>query len=79
LAIHHVSSNQRIVRRTYAEFADRARGLAYYLLKRGFSRVGILAPNTPAFLESLFGIGAAGGVNIGNTGLGLWVGWLLIG
>jgi acyl-CoA synthetase (AMP-forming)/AMP-acid ligase II len=79
LAIHHVSSNQRIVRRTYAEFADRARGLAYYLRKHGFSRVGILAPNTPAFLESLFGIGAAGGVNIGNTGLGLWVVWLLMG
>lgn len=34
--------------------------------KRGFKRVGILCPNTPAFLESIFGIGAAGAVNIGE-------------
>ncbi|KAI6890295.1 acetyl-CoA synthetase-like protein [Hortaea werneckii] len=30
----------------------------------GFKRVGILASNTPAFLESIFGIGAAGAVNV---------------
>ena len=30
-------------------------------MKHGFNRVGILAPNTPAFLESIYGIAAAGG------------------
>lgn len=46
----------------YSEFADRAKGLAYYLRKHGLKRVGVLATNTPAFLESIFGIVAAGGV-----------------
>ncbi|KAK1955999.1 AMP-binding enzyme [Colletotrichum sublineola] len=64
-AIFHVTANGQTLRRTYTEFADRARGLAYYLKKHGFKRVGILAPNTPAFLESIFGIAAAGGVNVG--------------
>lgn len=50
-AIYHVSVNGKVVRRSYGEFADRARGLAYFLLKSNFKRVGILAPNTPAFLE----------------------------
>jgi acyl-CoA synthetase (AMP-forming)/AMP-acid ligase II len=63
-AIYHVTANNKVLRRSYIEFADRARGLAYYLLKHNFSRVGILAPNTPAFLESIFGIGAAGAVNV---------------
>jgi len=27
--------------------------------------VGILGPNTPGFLEALFGIGAAGSVDVG--------------
>ena len=30
--------------------------------KRGHKRVGILAPNTPAFLESVYGVVAAGAV-----------------
>ncbi|KAK2000945.1 AMP-binding enzyme [Colletotrichum falcatum] len=64
-AIFHVTANGQTLRRSYMEFADRARGLAYYLKKHGFKRVGILAPNTPAFLESIFGIAAAGGVNVG--------------
>lgn len=63
-AIYHVTANNRVLRRSYLEFADRARGLAYFLMKHGFKRVGILAPNTPAFLESIFGIAAAGGVNV---------------
>lgn len=63
-AIYHVTTNDRILRRSYQEFADRARGLAYYLVKHGFKRVGILAPNTPAFLESIYGIAAAGGVHV---------------
>jgi len=63
-AIHHLTANGRTLRRTYAETADRARGLAYYLRKRGLRRVGILMTNTPAFLEAIFGIGAAGAVNV---------------
>ncbi|KAK9792012.1 hypothetical protein AB5N19_05033 [Seiridium cardinale] len=61
-AIYHVTANNQVLRRSYIEFADRARGLAYFLLKRGFKRVGILATNTPAFLESIFGVAAAGAV-----------------
>jgi acyl-CoA synthetase (AMP-forming)/AMP-acid ligase II len=64
-AIHHVTANNKALRRTYQEFADRARGFAYYLLKKRYKRVGVLCPNTPAFLESIFGIGAAGAVNVG--------------
>jgi long-subunit acyl-CoA synthetase (AMP-forming) len=61
LAIHHITANGKVLRRNYDEFADRARGLAYFLKKKGWRRVGILAPNTPGFLEGIFGIGAAGG------------------
>jgi len=60
-----VTANGKVLRRTYEEVADRARGLAYYLKKHGYKRVGILAPNTPAFLESLFGIAAASGISVG--------------
>ncbi|KAE8352030.1 hypothetical protein BDV28DRAFT_135902 [Aspergillus coremiiformis] len=63
-AIHHITTNNQVLRRSYAELADRARGLAYYLKKHGSKRVGILCPNTPAFLESIFGIAAAGAVNV---------------
>jgi hypothetical protein len=63
-AIYHVTANKKILRRSYQETADRARGLAYFLLKHQYKRVGILAPNTPAFLESIYGIGAAGAVNV---------------
>lgn len=61
-AIYHVTANGKVLRRSYAEFAERARGLAYFLRKHGLKRVGVLATNTPAFLESIFGIIAAGGV-----------------
>lgn len=61
-AIYHVTANNQVLRRSYMEFADRARGLAYYLLKNGYKRVGILATNTPAFLESIYGVAAAGAV-----------------
>ncbi|KAF3491593.1 luciferin 4-monooxygenase [Arthroderma uncinatum] len=63
-AIYHLATNNKIVRKTYQEFADRARGLAYYVKKYGLKRVGILSPNTPAFLESIFGIAAASSVNV---------------
>jgi acyl-CoA synthetase (AMP-forming)/AMP-acid ligase II len=61
-AIYHVTVNNKILRRSYREFADRARGLAYYLIKQGYKRVGVLAPNTPAFLESIYGVAAGGAV-----------------
>ncbi len=64
-AIYHVTANGKILRRSYQEAADRARGLAYYIRKHGYKRVGVLCPNTPAFLESIFGIAAAGAVVIG--------------
>lgn len=64
-AIYHVTANGKILRRSYQEAADRARGLAYYIKKHGHKKVGILCPNTPAFLESIFGIAAAGAVNVG--------------
>ncbi|KAL9120600.1 MAG: hypothetical protein Q9187_002847 [Circinaria calcarea] len=64
-AIYHVTANSKILRRSYKEAADRARGLAYYLKNHAYKRVGILCPNTPAFLESIFGIAAAGAVNVG--------------
>lgn len=60
-----MTANNKTLRRTYQEAADRARGLAYYIKKNGWKKVGILCPNTPAFLESIFGIGAAGAVNVG--------------
>ncbi|KAK8142655.1 hypothetical protein G3M48_008444 [Beauveria asiatica] len=61
-AVVHITANGVGIRRSYQQTADRARGLAYHLKKHGLKRVGILAPNTPAFLESLYGIVAAGGV-----------------
>ncbi|KAK1750724.1 acetate/butyrate--CoA ligase AAE7, peroxisomal [Echria macrotheca] len=63
-AVYHVTTNGAVLRRSYMELADRARGLAYYLRKNAHKRVGILAPNTPAFLESIYGIVAAGGVMV---------------
>ncbi|MCJ1421137.1 hypothetical protein MMC32_007499 [Xylographa parallela] len=62
-AIYHVTANNKILRRSYQETADRARGLAYYLKNHGYKKVGILCPNTPAFLEAIYGIAAAGAVN----------------
>ncbi|KAG6035940.1 hypothetical protein E4U19_004046 [Claviceps sp. Clav32 group G5] len=61
-AIFHITPDGVTLRRSYQVFADRARGLAYYLQKNQLSRVGILAPNTPAFLESIYGVVAGGGV-----------------
>ncbi|KIW01093.1 uncharacterized protein PV09_07380 [Verruconis gallopava] len=63
-AIYHVTANGKELRRNYQEFADRARGLAYYIMKKGYKRVGLLCPNTPAFLEAVFGTSAAGAVNV---------------
>lgn len=64
LAMYHRTANGKILRRTYGEFADRARGFAYFVKKNGWTKVGILATNTPAFLEATFGIGGAGAVSV---------------
>ncbi|KAI0402605.1 AMP-binding domain-containing protein [Xylaria palmicola] len=61
-AIFHITANGKVLRRSYSDFAERARGLSYFLLKHGLRRVGLLASNTPAFLETIFGVVAAGGV-----------------
>lgn len=61
-AIVHITANGRVLRRSYQEFADRARGLAYYLKTHGHKRVGVLMTNTPAFLESIYGVVAGGAV-----------------
>ncbi|KAI9794565.1 MAG: hypothetical protein M1816_004452 [Peltula sp. TS41687] len=66
-AIYHLTANDKILRRTYQEFADRARGLAYYIRKQGYRRVGILCPNTPAFLEAVFGTVAGGAIYVGGS------------
>lgn len=71
-AVHHVTRDGKVLRRSYVEVADRARGLAYWIKKHGYKRVGILCPNTPAFLESIFGISAAGAINIGKLHLNLY-------
>ncbi|KAF9741779.1 hypothetical protein PMIN06_006232 [Paraphaeosphaeria minitans] len=63
-AIYHKTANDKILRRSYLEMADRARGFAYYLRKHNYKRVGLLCTNTPAFLEALFGIAAAGSVSV---------------
>jgi acyl-CoA synthetase (AMP-forming)/AMP-acid ligase II len=64
ICVYHTTANGKIIRYTYAETSARACGLAYYLKSKGLKRVGILATNTPAFLEAYFGIGGAGGVNV---------------
>lgn len=61
-AIVHITANGATLRRSYEEFADRARGLAYYIKTHGYRRVGILMTNTPAFLESIYGVVAGGAV-----------------
>jgi hypothetical protein len=64
-AIYHVTANGKVLRRSYIEHADRARGFAYYVRKHGYKKVGILCTNTPAFLESIYGIAGAGAVQCG--------------
>ncbi|KAK4507585.1 hypothetical protein PRZ48_001320 [Zasmidium cellare] len=64
IAVYHKTANGKTLQRSYQQTADRARGLAYYLKKHGFKRVGILCTNTPAFLEAIYGIGGASAVNV---------------
>lgn len=64
-AIVHTSSDGHSIRRNYREWGERTRGLAYYLKAKRYRSVGILLPNTPAFLECIFGIAAAGAMQTG--------------
>jgi len=66
IAVFHETADGKTIQRTYQETADHARGFAYYLRKHAYKRVGILCPNTPAFLEAIFGVAAAEGVNVGT-------------
>lgn len=63
-AVLHVTASGVTIRKSYQKVADRAKGLAYFLKKHGLKRIGILAPNTPAFLESIYGIVAGGAVMV---------------
>ncbi|RPB24125.1 acetyl-CoA synthetase-like protein [Terfezia boudieri ATCC MYA-4762] len=64
-AIVHTTATGHLIRRTYKDFSSRAAGLAWWLKKHGHIRVGLLAPNTPGYLEGVFGIGGAGAVQVG--------------
>jgi acyl-CoA synthetase (AMP-forming)/AMP-acid ligase II len=64
IAIHHTSARGEVYQRTYRQFADAARGLAYFLKAHSLRRVGLVLPNTPGFLTSVFAISAAGGVSV---------------
>lgn len=64
--VHYTSSGKRL-ERTYGQFSERAKNLAYYLREKSFSvvngkTVALLASNTPMVLEAYFAIPAAGGV-----------------
>jgi len=64
LAVQHRTSTGTDITRTYIDLSSRAAGLAYFLreeyqLRKG-DRVAIVSPNTPMFLEALFGIAGAG-------------------
>lgn len=64
LCCYHKTANAAILKRNYREVADRARGFAYWLKKKEYRRVCLLATNTPCFLETIFAIPAAGAVQI---------------
>lgn len=63
-AVYHENAQGKTIERTYQQVADRALGFAHYLKQKGYKRTGILCTNTPAFLEAIYGIGGAGGVNV---------------
>ena len=64
-ALVHRSRTNRYYSRNYAELANRVKGLAYYFKHHGYKRIAILAPNTPAHLETMFAANAAGGIIMG--------------
>ncbi|KAH7328480.1 AMP-binding enzyme [Stachybotrys elegans] len=61
-AVFHITANGKTLRRSYHDLSRRTQGLAYYLKKQGLTRIGILCPNTPAFLEAIYAVPAAGAV-----------------
>ncbi|CAN6602895.1 hypothetical protein TRVA0_002S01860 [Trichomonascus vanleenenianus] len=64
-AVVHRSRTGHKVQFTYGQLAQRVLALAHFLKAHGFKRIAILAPNTPAHLESLFAATAAGGIMLG--------------
>lgn len=62
--IHKNSLNAKVVQ-TYAETDCRVESLAKYFKSKGYNRIAVLAPNTPAHLETMFAANLAGGINIG--------------
>ncbi|ODV92970.1 hypothetical protein CANCADRAFT_30965 [Tortispora caseinolytica NRRL Y-17796] len=67
LAIVQKGSDNVRYELTYGQFADRARGLAYYVEANGYKSVSILMSNTPAFLVSVFGIAATHAIHAGHN------------
>lgn len=61
-AIVYRSRTNRYYTRTYAEFAERVKGLAYFFKHNGYKKIAIIAPNTPAHLETMFAATASGGI-----------------
>ena len=64
VALHHEDAKERTFTRTYRQTAERSAGLAYFCRKQSLTRVGILCPNTPAFLEALFAVNGTGGTHV---------------
>ncbi|KAI1623855.1 fatty-acyl-CoA synthase [Exophiala viscosa] len=64
LAIYHKTADDKLLTKTYSQFARKASDFAYYLKKHRYRRIGILCPNTPAFLYATFAANAADGVVI---------------
>lgn len=64
-AIVHRSRSNRYYSRNYAELSERVKALAYFFKHRGYKRIAILAPNTPAHFETMFAANAAGGIIMG--------------
>jgi acyl-CoA synthetase (AMP-forming)/AMP-acid ligase II len=64
-AVVHKTIKGDSVERTYGELADRVRSLAYYFKRKGYKRIAMLGPNTPAHLETMFASVASGGIIMG--------------
>lgn len=64
-ALVHRSRTNRYYSRNYLELSERVKGLSYFFKHHGYKRIAILAPNTPAHLETLFAASASGGIVMG--------------
>lgn len=61
-AIVYRSRTNRYYTRTYQEFADRVKGLAYFFKHNNYKKIAVIAPNTPAHLETMFAATVSGGI-----------------